>query len=259
MNIPSDPDANPVSRLSRIETPWSIVRCAHHSKLDQATAAQKQLLEKYGGAIRRYLLAALRDREAADEMFQEFALKFVQGDFRSVDPDRGRFRSFVKTVLYRMVAGYYRKKTARKELNLATFANEFESETPTAAFEEKFFDTWRDDLLNSTWQALEDYENSGGGPYYTVLQLRIRNPGVRTTELAKKIAAELGKPISPGAGRVLVHRSREKFATLLIEIIADSLEKPTTDAIESELIDLQLIDYCRDALLSHRRKSQDQE
>ena len=248
-----DSDSSRLSRLSRIDTPWSIVRCAHQSQNLEATAAQKQLLERYGGAIRRYLLAALRDREAADEMFQEFALKFVRGDFKSVDPDRGRFRSFVKTVLYRMVAGHFRKKGTRKELNLANgLEQEFESETPTPKFEEQFFDSWRDDLLASTWRALEEYERDGGGPYHTVLQLRIKNPGLKTDLLAGKISQELGKPISAGSGRVLVHRSREKFAFLLIENIADSLEHATADAIESELIDLQLIDYCRDALVAHR-------
>ena len=66
----------------------------------------------------------------------------------------------------------------------------------------------------------------------------------------------MNKPISAGSGRVLVHRSRDKFAMLLIENIADSLEYATADAIESELIDLQLIEYCRDALAAHRAATQ---
>ena len=253
-------EPDPFSRLSRIDTPWSIVRQAHESQFGSATAAQKQLLERYGNAIRRYLMAALRDREAADEMFQEFALKFVQGKFKNVDPDRGRFRSFVKTVLYRMVAGHFRKQGNRKEVNMVSqLGNEFESETPSAAFEERFFNTWRDDLLDNTWKALEAYELAGGGPYYTVLKLRIRYPGLKTEQLAKEISNTLGRSTSPGAGRVLVHRAREKFAMLLIEIIADSLENPTSDAIESELIDLQLIEYCRDALSAHQSSVQAKE
>ena len=106
------------SRLSRIETLWSVVRRAHLSEQESALSAQQQLLDLYGGAIRRYLLAAVRDAEIADELFQEFALKFVEGEFRAVDPSRGRFRAFVKTVLYRMVALHHRKKNRRKEQNL---------------------------------------------------------------------------------------------------------------------------------------------
>lgn len=250
MHDQTQPEA---SRLSRIDTPWSIVRQAHESQLDAATTAQKQLLERYGGAIRRYLLAALRDREASDELFQEFALKFVRGDFKQVDPDRGRFRSFVKTVLYRMVALHFRKKGTRKEHNVAQLQEqEFASETPSATFERQFFDAWRDDLLDRTWEAMAEYEAAGGGPYHTVLRMRIEHAGLATEALAEKLSEKLGKPITAGSGRVLVHRARDKFALLLIERIADSLEDATDEAIEAELIDLQLIDYCRDALDAHK-------
>ena len=247
----SPSDASRQSRLSRIDTPWSVVRRAHGS-VDSATAAQQQLIERYGGAIRRYLLAAVRDREVADELFQEFALKFVNGDFRDVEPDRGRFRSFVKTVLYRMVALHFRKRGTRKEHVVGSLPEqEFERDTPSAAFERQFFDSWRDDLLSKTWDALEQYEASGGGPYHTVLRLRIANPGVKTNAFSEVISKALGKPTSPGSGRVLVHRARGKFATLLIDVIAETLECPTFAAIEAELIDLQLVDYCREALAAH--------
>ena len=60
--------------LSRIETLWSVVRQAHDDGSEVARTAQDELLERYGGAARRYLLAALREENAADEVFQEFAL-----------------------------------------------------------------------------------------------------------------------------------------------------------------------------------------
>jgi hypothetical protein len=46
----------------------------------------------YHRAVHRYLLGALRDEDAAEELFQEFALRFVRGDFRWADRGRGRFR-----------------------------------------------------------------------------------------------------------------------------------------------------------------------
>ena len=78
-----DPD-----RLSQIDTLWSMVRLAHDDQPEGVRAAQEAILERYGGAARRYLAGALRDSEAADEVFQDFALRFVRGDFRSADPDR---------------------------------------------------------------------------------------------------------------------------------------------------------------------------
>src|SRR5690606_23974022 len=96
--------------LSHIETLWSVVRRANSPEDARAAEAQEVLLDRYGNAIRRYLTACLRDRDAADDVFQEFALRFVRGDFRAADPSRGRFRAFVKTIVYRLMIDYRRRK-----------------------------------------------------------------------------------------------------------------------------------------------------
>ena len=94
--------------ISRIATAWSMVREAHgdHTAVQ---SAQQRLLDRYGAAVRRYALSALRNEDAADEVFQEFALKFVRGDLGKADPERGRFRAFVKTVVYRLIVDYQRR------------------------------------------------------------------------------------------------------------------------------------------------------
>src|SRR5262249_8557577 len=76
------------SPLNRIPTLWSLVCRAHRDPPEEARAARRQLLERYGGAIRRYLRRLLRDPNAADEVFQEFALQLLQGDLRGADPGR---------------------------------------------------------------------------------------------------------------------------------------------------------------------------
>jgi len=85
------------NRLSQIETAWSIVRRAHGDESIAARSAQEQLLDQYGSAIQRYLLGALRDATAADDVYQDFAVRFVRGDFHNASQDRGRFRSFLNT------------------------------------------------------------------------------------------------------------------------------------------------------------------
>jgi hypothetical protein len=52
---------------------------------------------------------------------------------------------------------------------------------------------------------------------------------------------------------VLIHRAREQFADLLLDEIMPSLERPTLDTLEEELIDLDLIEYCRGALDQRRQ------
>src|SRR5437588_3518238 len=82
-------------RLCSITTLLSVVAAAHQDEAATRHSAQRQLLERYGGAIRRYLLACLRDPESTEELFQEFCVRFLEGDFRKADPGRGRFRDYV--------------------------------------------------------------------------------------------------------------------------------------------------------------------
>src|SRR5262245_61954396 len=100
----------PAQRLSRISTLWTLVNQAHRGAPDVVGSAQQRLLEHYGGAVHRYLLGGLRDPEAADELFQEFAVRFLRGDFQNADRGRGRFRDYVKTSLFHLVADYQRRR-----------------------------------------------------------------------------------------------------------------------------------------------------
>ena len=90
----SQPDCD--RPLDRISTLWSVVCRAQRGEPQEAAAANEALLERYGDAIQRYLLGALRDPEAADDLFQEFAYRFVHGDLRGADRERGRFRAFLQ-------------------------------------------------------------------------------------------------------------------------------------------------------------------
>ncbi|MFH1923401.1 MAG: hypothetical protein ABIP48_26355 [Planctomycetota bacterium] len=78
------------SRISRISTVWTMLADAHQAPDTEARAARLAFIRRYQGAAYRYLLGATRDPDAADELFQEFALRFVQGAFRGADPKRGR-------------------------------------------------------------------------------------------------------------------------------------------------------------------------
>ena len=84
--------------LSQIETHWTAVFQAHQGRSAEAAEAQAELVLRYGGAVHRYLLASLRDVDAADELSQEFALRFLRGDFKNADPGKGRFRDFLEAI-----------------------------------------------------------------------------------------------------------------------------------------------------------------
>src|SRR5262245_24363670 len=89
-----------LDRLSRMSTSWSMLAQAHLAT-DEAARARQLLCERYQGAVRRYAQAVLGE-SAAEELAQEFAL--VRGDFRGARPERGRFRDYVKSVVFHMVS-----------------------------------------------------------------------------------------------------------------------------------------------------------
>jgi DNA-directed RNA polymerase specialized sigma24 family protein len=243
-------------RLSRIQTAWSVVRRAHgdHTAVQ---VAQQTLLDRYGGAVRRYALAALRDEDAADEVWQEFALRFVRGDLAGANPERGRFRAFVKTIVYRLIVDHQRRRKRRHRegpmhSNLAEPA--IGDEAP-AADDWMFTNSWRDELLARCWQRLDNEEKESGKPHHTVLRYRVDHPDLHSPELAAGLAERLGKPVNAGAARVLLHRARDAFAELLLEEVVQSLADDSLDSAEEELIELDLLEYCRPALDRRRGKA----
>jgi RNA polymerase sigma factor (sigma-70 family) len=237
-------------RLSLIPTAWSLVCQAHHGPAEAAQSARRQLLERYGGGVRRYLRRVLRDPDGADEVFQEFALHLLHGDLRGADPQRGRFRNFVKGTLFHLIATY-RRRQRRWPGPLPADGTALAAHADDAASDRQFVESWRDELLARAWAALAAVEAGTGPPLYAVLRFRADHPAMRSPQMAEELAAQLGRPFTPAGVRQALHRAREKFADLLLEEVTHSLEDPTAEHLEQELVELGLLDYCRPALGRH--------
>jgi RNA polymerase sigma-70 factor (ECF subfamily) len=230
-------------RLSQIATRWSLVFQAHQGQPD-AGQARQALVQRYHRAIYRYLLGAVRDPDAADDLAQDFAVRLVRGDFKRADPDKGRFRDFVKTALYHLVVDYQRRKVKEQHAG----APEPSVGPDELASDREFLDRWREELLNRAWEGLEEVERQTGQPYHTVLRFRAENPQLRSAQMAERLGPALGKPITDVAVRKTLQRARERFGDLLLEEVSRSLETSQVELIEQELIDLELLSYCREAL-----------
>jgi RNA polymerase sigma-70 factor (ECF subfamily) len=235
-------------RLSRIQTLWTLVRQAHEGSADAVQAAQQQLFERYGGAVQRYLRAAVRDADAAADLFQEFACRLLKGDLHGADPERGRFRNYVKGVLFHMVADYHQRRK-RQPAAWVDGMPEPAVDPPTMAdLDRDLVASWRDELLARSWQALQAAEQSTGKPFYTVLRFRAEHAQMPSEAMAQELSKVLGKPLTAAGVRQTLHRAREKFADLVLDEVLHSLQSPTAEQVEQELEELGLIDYCRPAL-----------
>jgi RNA polymerase sigma-70 factor (ECF subfamily) len=242
-------DDNLNQRINLISTLWSLVFRAHRGPAEEVRPARQQLLERYGGAVRRYLRGVLHDRGAAEEVFQDFALRLLHGDLRGADPQRGRFRDFVKGTLFHLIADH--RKRQRKWPGPLPADGALVADPGGADSASGFVDSWRDELLARAWAALAAVEARTGQPYHAVLRFRADHPEMHSPQMAEQLAARLGRPLTAAGVRQLLHRARDKFADFLLDEVAHSLDNPTAEQLEQELAELGLLDYCRPALARH--------
>jgi RNA polymerase sigma factor (sigma-70 family) len=227
-------------RLSRISTKWTLMLQAHQPGENEA-AARGQILGRYTGPVYRYLLGAVGDADVAEELSQELALRFLRGDFHRARPEGGRFRNYLKTALVNLVNDYHRKRQAAPR--------PLPDDTPDRAVAEaepNFAATWREEVLERTWQALAEANPT----YHAVLLLHVRNPDMASPEMAAALSAQLNRPMNAPLVRKTMQRAREKFANLLVEEVQATLEAPMEDELRGELEELDLLRYCRSVLES---------
>jgi RNA polymerase sigma-70 factor (ECF subfamily) len=242
-------------RLSQIQTLWTVVcRARGDEGTKGVIIAQEQLLARYGKVVHRYLLGALRDADAADELSQEFALRFVRGDLQGADPTRGRFRDFLKGVLCHLIGDYHRRRQ-KQPLPLLAEHEPAAAAAETVASDEQFLVSWRNELLNRAWSALLALEQESGKPFHAVLRCRAAQPDLRSEQMASELSLQLGKEVTAAWVRQTLHRARDRFAEALVDEVVQTLCEPTVGELEQELIDIGLMEYCRPILAKMRTES----
>lgn len=236
-----DPGQNPFPpspnrELGQITTEWSL------------TFDPVQFVERYAPAIRKYLLALLKNREDAEEVEQEFFLYVTKHGFPRARKERGRFRDYLKVTVRRAGLNYLaRKKTGRQiNLDLSHFPA---PEEPQPIPDQEWIVEWRECLLARTWQRLREHQKrSPGNIAHLAMQLKVANPQADSSELAAKASAAEGRAIRVDAFRKQLSRARHVFAQFLVNEIAGTLDRPTPDEIAEELIDLGLMVFVSDFL-----------
>ncbi len=184
-------------------------------------------------------------------------MRVMQGAFRRVDPQRGRFRDYLKTTLIHLVTDYQNRLRHRPVPLDKTFNEPAVPAADPAAAEEQFLQSWKEELLARAWESLEKVERQGGQPYYSVLRFRAENSAATSAEMAAQLTEQLRPehPFTDTGIRKTLQRAKMQFADLLLEEIAQSLDNPTAEELERELIDLELMPHCRAAL--KRRQTPD--
>jgi RNA polymerase sigma-70 factor (ECF subfamily) len=190
----------------------------------------------------------LRQADAADEVFQEFAFRLVQGRFHRADPSRGRFRDFLKTCLRHLISDY-RGKQHHRGPPLPSDSQIPETEADDSdQLDQEFIGRWREEILTRTWESLARVQSKEGKPFHAVLRYRAEHPQASSADMARGLQAELGRPVTDVGVRQLLHRARERFADLLLEEVGRGLPGNEPEALRQELEELGLLPYCQSVL-----------
>src|SRR5207253_2049688 len=108
-------------------------------------SARGELLLSYYGAVYRYLLGASGDAAVAEDLTQEFAVRFLRGDFRGATPERGRFRDLLKASVRNLVLDHWRRQ-GRAPAPLPDVADAAEADAHED-LDRSFLEKWREELL----------------------------------------------------------------------------------------------------------------
>jgi RNA polymerase sigma-70 factor (ECF subfamily) len=214
-------------------THWSLIVAAREGEAAQAQEALADLCRAYWYPLYGYIRHQGYAADRAQDLTQEFFARLLEKDFLgTVDPEKGKFRSFLLAACKHFLANEHDRERARKRggdrhsLSLdfrdadGRYAHEpAHGETADRLFERR----WALALLDQVLARLRgEYEAGGKGRLFECLKGRLTG-GTGGTPHARA-AAELG--LSEGAVKVAVHRLRKRYRELVREEIAHTVEGP---------------------------------
>lgn len=227
------PGDEPKSFLDQISTRWALVN------------DPSQFVLRYAPAIRNYMGALIQNQHDAEEAAQDFLLRAVRRGFTHADPDRGRFRDYLKAAVRHAAFKQLRKRQAVHLNDIDGLA----IERATRQADQDWNADWQRCVLGRVWRTLERHqEQHDGNLCHTVLRLAVDFPEEDSAKLAARAEALTGHPLRADAYRKQLSRARRLFAESLLEEIKQTLESPTPERIKEELIELGLMEYVRDFL-----------
>ena len=232
-------------------TKWSLVLAAGRQSSPDSAQALETLCQIYWYPLYAFARRRGQTAQQAEDATQGFfAEVFEKQYFRSANPQRGRFRSFLLTMFKRFMSTEMQRYSAAKRgggtstlsIDFPTGERRYLLEPEDRWTAEKLYDRrWALTLLDRVLNQLRDsYVAKGKAEFFDRAQVFLTGDvgGERYADVAGKLQ------ISPGALRVAVHRMRGHYREMLIAEVAQTLQNPNES--ENEL------EYLRSAIRGER-------
>jgi DNA-directed RNA polymerase specialized sigma24 family protein len=221
-------------------THWSVVLSAGNSTTPDAQAALEKLCRAYWYPLYLYVRRQGNAPHDAQDLTQEFFARLLERNYlETVQPSKGKFRSFLLVALKHFLANQRERARAAKRgggmalisLDEDTAENLYLLEpAATASPEDAFEKRWAITLLERAFaQVRQEYADAGKGQLFEKMKLFLEErSGHGDYALA---AAGLG--MTPNATAVAVHRLRQRYRAVVRVEVAHTLARP--EEIEEEM------------------------
>jgi RNA polymerase sigma-70 factor (ECF subfamily) len=214
-------------------TRWSLVKAAAGPDAPGFREALETLCATYWYPLYAYARRKGHDRETAADLTQEFfAILLEKGILVHWDPQRGKFRSFLKAAFDHFRSNEIRRRSAQRRggdrrhwsLDAEVAEHRYLHEPVDGVTPERLYErNWALTVVEvSLGELRQEYVAAGKAPWFDHFKPYLvgdENPGSY-----KELGERLGK--SAVAVKVEVHRLRQRCRALICAQIAHTVERP---------------------------------
>ncbi len=222
---------NPDGHASFPATQWTLIRRVQSGSEEDAAHAMEEVCRQYWYSIYAFARSNGFSPHDAEDLTQIFFQRLVSSEtIQAARQERGRLRTFMLSLLKRVIANHVRDAHADKRGGTPLATMSLDDLTPEERYAHEpadlrdpdalFERAWAESVLQSAELKLrEDFVRADNVESYTQLRefLPLGDNATPYTEVARKLT------IAEGTLRLQIHRMRKRYGTLIEEEIAQTV------------------------------------
>jgi len=220
-------------RVAFVTTHWSVVYAARDKGSPQSDQALETLCRAYWCPLYVFVRRRGHTPEDAKDLVQEFFARLLQKHYLdAVEPERGRFRTFLIMALKRFMANEWDRARAQKRgggqellpLDTALAENRYQEECTVEMEADLAFERqWAITLLDEALTRVRDEQTLAGKSAEFGLLRPFLTVGSEPASYGA-VARQLGT--TEVAVRMAVHRLRRRYRQVFRELLAQTVATP---------------------------------